>query len=144
LTAFEVARQLSDGGADVPHVILLDTIAPDRRWLAPRLPVALHVRRRGLRALPALVRERRRAAGARPVGMDRDLISASYRPRHRTGRTTVIATEANIALAGDRTLGWSAHASPLEVTVVAGDHRSILREPLVGELADAVAGALRS
>lgn len=151
LVAFEMAQQSAQAGHHVVLLALFDTLAPDRRWLTARLPTRVHLRRarrrgwrRGASYLRGIVTDRFGQTGnGTPPGLDRELMSAVYRPRPYRARMALLVTAANAAAARDPLLGWGDHAQqPIDVVAVPGDHRTMLQEPLVTALADGAAAAI--
>ena len=146
-----MAQQAMRSGHEVALLALFDTIAPDRRWLKARLPARVHLRkarrlgwRRGARYLRGISSERfgRRENGP-PSGLDRELMSAVYRPRPYGGRMALLVADANAAVARDPLLGWGEQArQPIDVVTVPGDHKTMLQEPLVTAMADAAAAVI--
>ena len=155
LLAYAIAHELTRSGSDVPLLIMVDTIAPHRRWLAPRMPNRLHFRRarqRGwregskhLRELAADRRaEKRNPTRPEPEGLDRQLLSDRYRPPPFHGRCVLFATDDNLTASGDAHLGWGALVPDLEVRNVQGSHRELVREPFAEELASLLAAVCAS
>jgi thioesterase domain-containing protein len=137
--AFEMARQLTELGATVASLSLIDSYTPDA---ARRVAGALDDEA----ALRAAFAGELAAAGG--DGMDGDTWDAlfarfkanvramnSYQPKPFKGNATLFAAQADVACRGD----WGALIEGYFTTMpVPGDHNTLLQRPHVEVLADAL------
>lgn len=141
LLAYELAGRLRQGGEDVVYCALIDTVTP----ALARAEAGNDRRRRGRRGGGFLGGE---GGGGGEPAFDWDGaadLSEAYRPQALELPLTVIGSRAQRRLAGEDSLGWSrVHAGPIDARGVPGDHRSMLLEPHVAELAAAVAAGIRA
>lgn len=137
LVALEMAHQLHRTGAQVAHLIILDSFPPDPRVHAPRPPQPLAQRAKEFVGI--------RLTGIRGTpGKDQywrfyrlsERLHRRYRCPPWPGDTTVVLADSPEQQAR---AGWAPFLPGCWTTVqVAGDHWSMLREPLVGETAAAI------
>ena len=171
VVAYEIARHLRDAGEDVALLVVLDTGAPnlpmsasagfseELRQLYPGQGVRARVRRtirlayfssrrRALGWMVGTIRldeDRRRAAYA----SINDSMLRRYRPQPYSGAVLLVRASASIPTDGPGSarseLGWGALlAGEVSVVDVEGDHRTIMREPYVGNVARALNAAFES
>lgn len=146
LVAFEIARQLRQMGQQVPMVIMLDTYAPEpfvdvmgaeRKFYEPLKKAVLRT----------LVRSYHGSGRALPLKLRNfniidtyDEAILAYRPKPYAGDVAVIKA---IGSPGPADMGWRRHVGgTLTLRNCSGDHYSIIKEPLVGELARVIEGIL--
>jgi amino acid adenylation domain-containing protein len=165
--AYHLASRLRAGGDEVDFLALIDTMTPEvTMWHSePLMRPSTRVRRLLLtspRLWPAMLWAAvRRAAGEAPaVGGPGDegpdaagdfdsegavALLSRYRLPPCDARLTLFGSRWAQRWTGDRSLGWaSAHHGPLVVETVPGDHRTILLQPRVSELAARFADHLDS
>lgn len=139
LVAYEMARQLAQGGDEVPAVILLDTYAPEpfvqimsseRKFHEPLKNVLM----RGVISLVRLFQERLPARLRNFAIIDTyDRAIAAYDAQPYAGRVAVIKAAGS---PGPRDMGWKGLVTGeliLESTI--GDHYTLIKEPHVQQLA---------
>lgn len=143
LVAVEAASRLSAAGESVAQVVLLDSYVPS----APRLWGVVY---RALRALSARLPAARQPAALRslrPAAQDAALAAhllglGGYRPSAYHGRVTLLAADAGLATAVSVRRWQRALGAPVRVEPVPGRHDSMLREPHVATVADALRACL--
>jgi amino acid adenylation domain-containing protein len=146
LVAFEMARQLTAAGKQVPMLILLDTFPPDpfkaamlreRKFHEPFKAIVL----RGAISMIRMFKERL------PLKLRNfaiintyDRATAAYSSKTYNGRTAIIkATDSP----GTSDMGWNELVQgELIQRSCPGDHYSMIKEPLVAELAKVVNGII--
>lgn len=146
LVAYEMARQLTAAGKEVPVVILLDTFPPDpfreamlqeRKFHEPLKAVVL----RAAIGLMRLFKERL------PVKLRNfaiintyDRATAAYSSKKYNGRAAIIKADAS---PGTSDMGWKELVQgELIERSCPGDHYSMIKEPLVAELAKVMTGII--
>jgi len=146
VVAFEVARQLHAMGQEVPMVIMLDSYAPE-----PFMQV-MKEERRSYDAikkffLRGIVRAYHGMGKVLPTRLRNfniidtyDKATSAYNARTYDGDVCVIKA---IDSPGDADMGWSKHVrGKLILRTIEGDHYSIIKEPLVADLAHVMDGVL--
>lgn len=146
LVAYEMARQLTAAGKEVPMVILLDTFPPDpfkeamlleRKFYEPLKNLVLRATIQAIR----LFKERL------PVKLRNfaiintyDRATAAYSSKKYDGRATIIKADDS---PGNSDMGWKelVKGELLERSCT-GDHYSMIKEPFVAELANVMTGVL--
>lgn len=144
LVAFEVARQLSVQGHEVPLVIMLDSYAPEpfidvmdeeRKFYEPVKQVVLR----------SLVRSIHGAGRVLPTKLRNfniidtyDRATPEYHARPYDGDVAVIKA---VGSPGPPDMGWGKHVrGNLILRTIEGDHYNIIKEPLVADLAKVMEG----
>ncbi len=167
--ALEMARQLALAGERVELLAMIDTLCPvaarrpvhlwRRLWLmrhwSPRFALEWPARRRQGRedaARHAQALARRARGEALPPELTEALLfhnflgaQARYQPAPWTGDLHLFrAREAEVPyLAAGECLGWERWVrGRIEVTAISGSHFSMMRDPGLGELANALGAAL--
>lgn len=146
LVAFEVARQLHEQGHEVPMVIMLDTYAPEpfvgvmdaeRKFYEPLKKATLR----------SLVRTIHGTGGVLPTRLRNfniidtyDQAILAYRAQPYDGNVAVIKA---VGSPGPADMGWKKHVrGELVLRACEGNHYSIIKEPLVADLAKVMEGIL--
>ena len=156
--AHHLAGRLREAGEQVEFLALMDTMAPDLalRHSEPYMSGGTRVRRLLLTApsrWPRMLWGAARRVGGRPPAANPDEFDAGgavallgrYRTAPCDAPLTVFSSRWQGRWARDAALGWpSVHAGPLAVQVVPGDHRTMLLQPQVNDLAARFAGRLRA
>jgi amino acid adenylation domain-containing protein len=157
--AYHLAGRLREAGEVVELLALIDTMAPDLalRHSEPFMRPGTRVRRLLMTSPPRWPRmlwgAARRVSGRPPAPATPDefdtegavALLGRYRHAPCDAPLTVFASRWQGRWARDAALGWRcAHAGPLEVHVVPGDHRTMLMQPQVNDLASRFAGRLRA
>jgi enterobactin synthetase component F len=167
MIAFEMALRLQEAGEPVLFVGLLDPPAPHTlRWRGRLKARALELTgigsERGRTAAwsAALAKIRARLAPGPGPGPAAEqggaqagtslwmenlaVIERRYEPRRYPGPVVVYATADGARYTGSRTLGWERYVDgPMEVRRVPGDHVSMLHEPNVDVVAEAMDADIR-
>jgi thioesterase domain-containing protein/acyl carrier protein len=122
LVAYEMACRLVDEGAEVGHLIVVDSWPPD---------IAARLRADGLapaiKAVPRVRAAEQRSAALTSVNEASKQALRRYRPRPYAGDLVLLATAARREAAGDPTLGWSALVGGgVDVREVAGAHAELV------------------
>lgn len=163
LAAFELARRLTARGERVPLLVLLDTWSPvgtavPRWWrlghllLAGGSPGARRALiRRAMGAAHGLANRRKRSNASAPrlaqtptkplvEDEEPDYVGemyARYRPAPTRTPVLLVRTKTTVGRVGDPRLRWSRRlASRLRTADVGGDHGTVMREPVVHEVAE--------
>jgi thioesterase domain-containing protein len=162
LLAYELAVRLREAGEEVTFLALIDTMAPALalRHSEPFMATATRVRRLLLSSparWPAMLRGALRRTVGKPAYLlapadgEFDAEGAVALVGGYSGRScdgvplTVFASGWHRRWTGDPSLGWRAlHVGPLDVHVVPGDHRTVLLQPGVSDLAARFASRLRT
>jgi thioesterase domain-containing protein len=162
LLAYEMAARLREAGEEVAFLALIDTMTPALalRHSEPFMAMTTRVRRLLLTSparWPSMIRGALRRTAGQPAHLPAPTegefdaegavaLVAGYRGRSCDGvPLTVFASGWQRRWTGDPTLGWrELHSGPLDVHVVPGDHRTVLLQPGVSELAARFAGRLRT
>jgi pyochelin synthetase len=169
LAVFEMARQLERDGQRVALLALLDIAWPKplpprttrltrllgrfARRLGLAVPAGM-LRRQPLQKQLAPVLDRARKAGRLPPGMEitelrkhlklyQTYLRAAqhYTPAAYSGKVLLVRPESAVPKA-DPPAEWEKVAADLELRVVPGDHFSMLREPHVRALSEALLGCV--
>jgi surfactin family lipopeptide synthetase A len=166
--AYELARQLRASGEEVAYLGIVDAMAPaaTERWLRSRLALRARLGRQlrrgfgeGTAKLWEVADRETRAALRRaiwnsaeiaPDEFDHDgatAVGLMYRPGPYDGPTVLFTTGVSRAASQSLQLGWEEVVglglAKLEVRQVPGDHLTMLKEPNVAVLAEALALSLR-
>lgn len=146
VVAFEVARQLHAMGQEVPMVIMLDSYAPgpfiqvmqeERRWYDALKKVLLRGIVRAYHGMGKVLPMRLRNFN---IIDTYDKATSAYNARTYDGDVCVIKANGS---PGDADMGWSKHVrGKLILRTIEGDHYSIIKEPLVADLAHVMDGVL--
>ena len=146
VVAFEVARQLHAMGQEVPMVIMLDSYAPEpfmqvmkeeRRWYDAIKKFFLRRVVRAYHGMGSVLPTRLRNFN---IIDTYDKATSAYNARTYDGDVCVIKA---IGSPGDADMGWKKHVrGRLILRTIEGDHYSIIKEPLVADLAHVMDGVL--
>ena len=146
IVAFEMARQLTEAGDQVPLLILFDTYAPfthraameeDRKFLRP---LKERVLRSSVSVLHALGRTLPAKLRHFHIIDTYDRATLAYRPTPYSGPVTVLRAE---AAWGPEDKGWGELSSgTLSVRTIPGDHFTMVKEPAVNRLVEVAAECL--
>jgi amino acid adenylation domain-containing protein len=156
--AYHLAGRLREAGERVELLALIDTMAPElaMRHSEPFMSPRTRVRRLLLTSparWPGMLRGAARRTAGRPAAPDPEEFDAdgavallgAYRTRPCDAPLTVFSSGWQRRWARDPALGWRGlHAGPLDVHVVPGDHRTMLLQPQVNDLAVRFARRLRA
>ena len=170
LVAFEMARQASAAGDEIDLVLLLDTFPPTFEMRRSTIAHILGDFFRDPTGYPREVLEGRRAeavtraerarlqeilASGKPVPNDlRELhmedhfagVAANYTRQPWSGRVVLLRAETVFWAFSllDETYGWAdVVGDGLQLVTVAGDHATLVLEPNVGTLVEAISDVLR-
>ncbi|HEX4216630.1 MAG TPA: amino acid adenylation domain-containing protein [Candidatus Dormibacteraeota bacterium] len=145
LLAYQIAGRLEEAGEEVVYCALLDTVVPAMARTEARIDRRSRGRRQGI---GGFFRGDDDDGAVEEEEFDWDgaaALSEAYRPRTLELPLTVIGSRAQRRWAGENGLGWSeVHGGPIDARGVPGDHRSMLLEPNVAELAALVAAGIRA
>ncbi|HRH69953.1 MAG TPA: amino acid adenylation domain-containing protein [Flavobacteriales bacterium] len=146
LVAFEMARQLLDRGQEVPMVIMLDSYAPEpfvdvmgaeRKLYDPLKKIVLRNIVRSIHASGKVLPMRLRNFN---IIDTYDEAILAYRAKPYSGNVAVIKA---VGSPGPADMGWRKHVrGDLVLRTCEGDHYSIIKEPLVADLARVMEGIL--
>ncbi|MBK7620032.1 MAG: amino acid adenylation domain-containing protein [Flavobacteriales bacterium] len=146
LVAFEMARQLTASGDQVPAVILLDAYAPGPYLEVMREEQKFHepAKKVVLRAVIAMYRAMDRPIPARIRNFHiidtYDRAVARYRMTTYSGNVILIKANGS---PGSDDMGWAPLVSgKLSLRNTVGDHYSMIKEPLVAQLAEEMEAAM--
>jgi amino acid adenylation domain-containing protein len=167
--AYELARQLRAAGEEVAYLGIVDAMAPaaTERWLRSRLALRARLGRQlrrsfgeGTAKLWEVADRETRAALRRviwssaeiaPDEFDHDgaiAVGLMYRPGPYDGSTVLFTTAVSRTASQSLQLGWEEvvgrRLNTLEVREMPGDHLTMLKEPNVAVLAEALAFSLRN
>ncbi|HEY4026298.1 MAG TPA: amino acid adenylation domain-containing protein [Candidatus Dormibacteraeota bacterium] len=158
--AYELAGRLREAGEQVDFLALIDTMAPELalRHSEPFMTMRTRVRRLLLSPparWPAMLWGAARRVAGRPIRtaagpdeFDADgavALLGGYRIRPCDVPVTVFSSSWQRRWSRDPALGWrGVHAGPLAAQVVPGDHRTMLLQPQVNDLAVRFARRLRA
>ncbi len=142
---YELATRLSEAGERVDLFVLIDTLSPA---MTPRYSWSwrsIRLRLRRLRASPlsrwprALSAQGRRSIRGFDGGFDIEgaaQLACEYRIRRCSVPLTVFRSQWARRWTRDDSIGWcNVHAGPVQVQALPGDHRTILVQPTVNDLA---------
>ena len=139
VVALEVARRLRERGAEVGLLALIGVGASDFPGLLPPEAVA-----RQSATLPRTPVRRRVSRAIRRGDTTRTLMRG-YAPARLPGAATLYLPARAVALySDDPAADWAGLADRPDVVLLAGDDGDLLHEPVVGELARAIADAMAS
>jgi thioesterase domain-containing protein len=156
LVAYEMARQLYEGGEEVALLALLDTYPGELEAVTTSIwKLLLEPKRlRMLGDLPGTIKKsvERRVKGAFLSKTLKDVLranqgaSAGYVLQPYEGRTTLFrAEQSSLRAFDDPHAAWATLAAGgLEIEEIAGDHGDILMVPQVDELAEKLKAAIDS
>jgi thioesterase domain-containing protein len=156
--AYHLAGRLRECGEPVEFLALMDTMAPDLalRHSEPYMRPGTRVRRLLLSSparWPGMLWGGLRRTSGRPLTPDPDAFDTEgavallgrYRLTPCDAPLTVFSSRWQGRWARDAALGWrGVHAGPLAAQAVPGNHRTMLLQPQVNDLASRFAGRLRA
>lgn len=146
IVAFEMACQLAAAGEDVPLVALFDTYSPAENIAMVKKEQKLHepLKRMVMRRLVKYYFDRGMALPPKlrhfHIIDTYKVAIEQYAPSMFPGRLTLIRTRTS---PGTPDMGWGALAREgVEIRHVDGDHFTVIKEPFVGKLAEALRAAM--